>query len=224
MGIAVASTLGLLLSLAGGLFFAIDAQAATTPVGLGTAQTYSVLAATAVTNTGNTNLVGDLGLSPSDATSITGFPPGIVYGQTHAADAVALQAQADLTTAYDNAASRPASILPSAELANQTLVDGVYSASGAALSLNGILTLDGANDPSSTWIFQTDSTLITGTDSHVVLINGAQACNVYWKVTSSATLGTSSTFTGAILALTSITVAHGAVVDGQALARNAAVT
>ncbi len=90
--------------------------------------------------------------------------------------------------------------------------------------MNGTLTLDGNGDPNSTFIFQTDSTLITGSYSHVVLINGAHACKVFWQVGSSATLGTISTFAGSILALTSITVADGAVVDGRALARNGSVT
>ena len=112
-GVAVAATLGLLLSLASGLFFAMDAQAATTPVPLGTAQTYSVLAGTQVSNTGNTTLVGDLGVSPG--TAVTGFPPGIVYGTTRVA-AAAAGAQDDLVIAYDNAAGRPASTLASAEL------------------------------------------------------------------------------------------------------------
>ena len=220
MGIAVASTLGLLLSLAGGLYFAVAAQAATTPVGLGTAGTYSVLAGTQVSNTGNTNLVGDLGVSPG--TAITGFPPGMVYGTTRVA-AAASGAQADLVTAYNDAAGRPPIISRPRSWATDSRGRCLLCLGGPA-RLNGTLTLDGQGDPNSTLIFQTDSTLITGTYSHVVLINGAQACNVYWQVASSATLGTTSTFTGSILALTSITVADGAVVDGQALARNGAVT
>ncbi|MEO7421755.1 MAG: ice-binding family protein, partial [Ornithinibacter sp.] len=203
----------------------MDAQAATARVLMRTAQTYSVLAGSQVTNTGNTNLLGDLGLSPG--TSVTGFlpsGPGIVHGVTHIADAPALQAKTDLVTAYNDAASRPPTILAAAQLGGQTLGDGVYSASGAALGVVGTLTLDGGGDPTSTFIFQTDSTLITSSRSHVVLIDGAQACNVYWQVGSSATLGTFSTFTGSILAMESITVADGAVVDGQALARTSAVT
>ena len=98
-----------------------------------------------------------------------------MHGTIHAG-AAASGAKTDLVTAYDDAAGRAPIILPAAELGGQTLVDGVYSASGAALSVNGTLTLDGQDDPNSTFIFQTNSTLITGSYSHVVLINGAQAC------------------------------------------------
>jgi hypothetical protein len=96
--------------------------------------------------------------------------------------------------------------------------------SKGALGLTGKLTLDGAGDPNSVFIFQTNSTLITGSGSTVTLINGAQECNVFWQVGSSATLGTGSTFVGNILALTSITVNSSVTVHGRALARNGGVT
>ncbi|HEU4750357.1 MAG TPA: ice-binding family protein, partial [Acidimicrobiia bacterium] len=102
---------------------------------------------------------------------------------------------------------------------------GVYATvSKGALSLTGTLTLDGENNPDSVFIFQTDSTLITSTASTVALINGAQQCNVFWQVGSSATLGSNSVFVGNILALTSITVTTDVTVQGRALARNGAVT
>ncbi|HEX6141064.1 MAG TPA: ice-binding family protein, partial [Candidatus Limnocylindria bacterium] len=174
-----------------------------------------------VTNTGPSTIVGDLGISP--AASVTGFPPGTVTGTIHAADAVALQAKIDLGTAYDQAASL-AVTANHGTLGGLTLVGGVYNAGGVTLDLTGTLTLDGENDPSSVWVFQATSDLVTASSSTVALINGASACNVFWQVTSSATLGSGSTFVGTIMALTSITMDDGVTMTGRALARNGAVT
>lgn len=194
-------------------------------VPLGTTAEYAVLAGSTVTNTGPSVLNGSLGLSPG--TSVTGFPPGTVVapGTVHIADAPAAQAQSDLTAAYVNAAGRPLDATTSADLANLTLQGGVYAGpSKGALSLTGPLTLDGAGNASSVFIFQTDSTLTTASGSTIRLINGAQACNVFWQVGSSATLGTDSVFAGNILALTSVSLNSGVTVQGRALARNGAVT
>lgn len=191
-------------------------------VGLGTATSYSVLAGQTVTNTGPSVLDRDLGVSPGDA--VTGFPPGLVLGTVHAGDAAAAQAQADLTTAYNDAAGRQTDGAITADLGEgQTLVHGVYTASSSA-QLTGALTLDGEGDPNSVFIFQIGSALTTATNSSINLINGAQACNVYFQVGSSATIGVGTDFVGTILALTSITLNTGATVDGRALARNGSVT
>jgi len=202
------------------------ASAAIVPtVLLGTSANYAVLGGSTVTNTGNSILNGSLGLSPG--TSITGFPPGIVVppGTTDNANGAAAQAQVDLTAAYVDAAGRPLNATTTADLGNLILVGGVYAGPAkGALSLTGALTLDGAGDPNSVFIFQTNSTLTTASGSTVTLINGAQECNVFWQVGSSATLGTGSVFAGNILALTSITVTTGVTVHGRALARNGAVT
>jgi Ice-binding-like/VPDSG-CTERM motif len=102
---------------------------------------------------------------------------------------------------------------------------GVYSISAASTAnLTGTLTLDAQGNPNAVFIIQTSSTLVTASDSSVVLINGAQACHVFWVVDSSATLGTDTDFIGNILALTSIGLDTGATLDGRALAENAAVT
>jgi hypothetical protein len=199
------------------------AMAAVAPVGLGSATSFAVLAGTTVTNTGATTVSGDLGVSPGSA--IVGFPPGTVTnGTQHAADAVAAQAQADLTTAYNDAAGRtPATVVPT-DLTGQTLVSGVYTTMAGTVGLTGTVTLDAQNDPNAVFIFQAASTLITAPNSTVQLINGAQACNVFWQVGSSATLGTSTTFVGNILALTSISLQATVTVSGRLLARNGAVT
>jgi hypothetical protein len=202
------------------------ASAAIVPtVPLGTSANYSVLGASTVTNTGPSTLAQSLGLWPG--TSITGFPPGLVTppGTTDTTNAAAHQGQSDLTAAYLNAAGRPIDATTTADLGNLNLGAGVYAApSKGAMSINGPLTLNGAGNSSSVFIFQTNSTLITGSGSSVSLINGAQACNVFWQVGSSATLGTGSVFVGNILALTSITVNTGVTVQGRALAQNGAVT
>lgn len=203
--------------------FASSAQAASAP--LGTADTFAVLAGSTVTNTGPSVISGDVGLSPGS--SVTGFPPGTVTnGTIHVADGVASQAQSDLTTAYNVFAGQPSSATISGDLAGDTLSPGVYTSSTSTpgIALNGDLTLDAHGDPNAVFVFQAKSTLIVGSGSHVRLINGAQACNVYWQVGSSATIGTGSQFVGNILALTSISLTTGATLDGSALARNGAVT
>lgn len=221
------------LALAGALLLLAGnaADAAIVPtVGLGSAAAFSVLGSTTVTNTLTpTILDNNLGVSPG--TAITGFPPGMVVPPStiHAGDGVASLARADLTSAYIDAAARPVttSLVTAtvAELGGLTLQGGVYAEPAKApLGLTGTLTLDGANNPNSVFIFQTDSELTTASASAVQLINGAQECNVFWQVGSSATLGTGSVFVGNILALTSISVTSGVTVHGRALARNGAVT
>ena len=174
-----------------------------------------------MTNTGPTTINGDLGVMPG--TAVPGFPPGMVNGTIHAADAVALQAQSDLTTAYNDAAGRTPPALLSADLGGLTLTAGVYKAPGA-LGLTGALTLDAQGDPNAVFVFQAASTLITASASHVNLINGAQPCNVFWQVGSSATFGTTSAFVGNVMALTSISLNNGVTLQGRALARNGSVT
>lgn len=198
------------------------ASAATAPVPLGTAANFAVLAGSTITNTGPTTIGGDVGLSPG--TAVTGFPPGQVNGTIHAADSVALQAKADLATAYDNAAARPVTATVPVELGGTTKTTGVYNSPAGTFGITGTLTLDAQGDPSAVFIFKAASTLITAAASNVTLVNGAQASNVFWLVGSSATLGVGSTLRGTILALASITVTTGTTIDGRALARNAAVT
>jgi hypothetical protein len=212
---ATGALLVLALALPGG------AVAAEAPVGIGTAASYSVLGGQTVTNTGPTTLSGDLGVSPG--TAITGFPPGTAAGATHAGDAQAAQAQSDVVTAYNDAAGRAPTASVAGDLVGRTLTAGVYRSTGP-LAVSGTVTLDGKGNPNSVFVFQVASTLITASASTVRVINGAQACHIYWQVGSSATLGTTSSFQGTILALTSISVTNRAVVKGRALARNGSVT
>uniref|UniRef100_A0A0B7KR17 Ice-binding protein n=1 Tax=Bionectria ochroleuca TaxID=29856 RepID=A0A0B7KR17_BIOOC len=190
-------------------------------VNLRTARPFAVLAGSTVTNTGPTVIMGDVGVSPG--TAITGFPPGVITnGAIHAADAVAAQAQSDITTAYNVAARQPpTTTLPSQQLGGLTLIAGVYRLTSSA-QLTGTLTLDGQGVTNGVWIFQIGSALTTASASMVLLINGALPCNVFWQVRSSATIGTGTTFAGNVLALTSITLNTGATNNGGIYARNGA--
>ncbi len=198
---------------------------AATSVGLGTANSFAVLAGAGITNTGPSVINGDMGTSPTPAvTGFGGAPNGTVNGETHQADALAAQAQADLTTAYDDAAGQGPVNTLATELGGQTLTPGVYNSEAGTFGITGALTLNGLGNPDSVFIFKMASTLISASASQVLMVNGAQPCHVFWQVGSSATLGTSSAFAGNILALESISLNSGVTVSGRLFARNASVT
>ncbi len=201
------------------LLFAGSALAAPATVGLGTAASFSVLAGSTVTNTGPTTMFGDLGLSPGS--SVTGAPH--VLGQTHVDDAVAIQAKNSLTTAYNDAASRPTDGSAGTDLSGQTFTAGVRTASESLLLSSGSVILDAQGDPNAVFIFQIGTTLTTGSNTTVQLVNGAQACNVFWQVGSSATLGTGTRFVGTVMAAATITANTAATIHGRLLAQTAAV-
>lgn len=190
---------------------------------LGTAGSFGVLGGSAITNTGPTIVTGDLGISPGNVSSVTGFPPGQVIGTTHFANAVALQAQNDTTTAYNTLVGRACTTTISGDLGGRTLFPGVYC-SASSMGLTGTLTLDAQGNPNALFIFQVGSALTTASASAVNVINGGQSCNVFWQVGSSATLGTTTAFVGNLIALSSITLNTGATSTGRVLARNGAVT
>lgn len=187
-----------------------------------TVGTFGVLAGSTVTNTGPTVVVGNVGVSPGSA--IVGFPPGsLVNGTFHTSDALAGTAQTELTTAYNSVAAAGPATTIAAALGGLTFFPGVYT-TGSSFGLTGTVTLDAQGNTSAQFIFKTPSTLTTASGSTVLLTNGAQASNVFWQVASSATLGTNSSFSGNILASSSITLTTGSVLAGRALARNGAVT
>ncbi|MEK6976242.1 MAG: ice-binding family protein [Candidatus Thermoplasmatota archaeon] len=193
------------------------------PPDLGAAGSFAVLAGSGITNTGTTSITGDVGSHPTPAQ--TGFETVTLVGMNHHDDVTTQQAKVDLAAAYEDARDRTGSA-PVGDLGGQTLVPGVYRDDDApdSMAITGTVTLDGLGDPGSVFIFQSGSTLVTASASAVVLTNGTQACNVFWQITSSATLGTDSQFAGTILALTDITLDTGATVTGRILARNGAVT
>jgi len=216
----VLATIGLAVFLA--IFLGLAAIAGPAPVGLGTADSFAVLAGETITNKGTTTINGDVGLHPGSA--VTGFDTVTLNGALHVADGVALQAKKDLVTAYNVAAGRMPVTTVATELGGQTLVAGAYDSVSGTFGLTGTLILNAEGDPNAVFILKAASTLITAPNSGVTLINGAQACNVFWQIGSSATLDTDTTFRGNILALTSITINTRATLAGRALARNGAVT
>ena len=196
-----------------------------TKVALGSAATFEVLAGSGITIAGAVNstaVTGDIGTFPT--TTETGLGNLVLTGVNHAGDATTAQAKLDLVTAYNNAAGQAVTATIPTQLGSTTLGPGVYNSASGTFGITGALTLDAGGDQNAVFIFKMASTLITAASSSVVLANGANACNVFWQVGSSATLGTSSSLVGTILALTSITLNTSASMNGRLLARNGAVT
>jgi len=201
---------------------AVACQSSSVP--MGSAANFEVLAGSTVTNTGPTIITGgDLGLSPGSA--VTGFPPGTLTPPAvmDVTDPTAATAELDLTTAYLYTAGLPGGAVLPGDLSGLTIAPGLYTNSSTVMLSAGNVTLDAQGDPNAVFIFQIGSTLTTIGSTQVVLAGGAQAKNVYWQVSSSATLGTNSIFQGTILSLESITLDTGATLTGRALARNGAV-
>ena len=192
------------------------AYAATSPT-LDAVGSYSVLGHTRVTNTGPTTMPGDLGVSIGGAP--VGFPPGIVGPPgtiRNAADSLAAQNANTAAFGYiDQECDTTYTGTGAKELAGLDLPPGVYCAD--AFELSGTLTLSG----SGVWIFKSASTVITSGTANVV---GGDPCSVWWREVSSATLGTNTSLTGNVLALTSISLQTGATLNGRALAQTGAVT
>jgi hypothetical protein len=197
-------------------------SAAASVVPLGAADTFAVLGASTVTNTGATVVTGDLGVSPG--TAVTGFGPGVVLnGSIHMNDALAMQAHADAATAYGQLTGETFTTdLSGQNLGGLILMPGVYHFATTA-QLTGMLTLDTAGDPNAVFHFQIGTTLTTDPSSMITLLNGSSA-NIFWQVGTSATIGVNSVFYGSILADQSITVNSGATINGRAIAINGAVT
>jgi hypothetical protein len=205
------------------------ANAATTidgPIGLGTAETFAVLGGSAVTVAASgspnvTTISGDIGISPTD--SYTGQSNVAQTGSVYRPGSLADQAQIDLTTAYNTAASLTPVQTGLTNLTGLSLVPGVYRSGTGALELNGNLTLAGGS-ADSVWVFQASSSLLIAGAATITVDPPATACNVFWQVSSSATIDGGANFVGTVMADQSITVGANATVQGRLLARIAAVT
>lgn len=195
-----------------------------TPVAMAGTSSLAVLAGSSVTNTGATNITGDLGLSPG--TSVGGFPPGILNGTLRINDAIATQAKLDLTAAYNDAAGRTSTdiVTLSGNIGGLTLTPGLYKSTSSLAISSGDVTFDAKGNADAVFIIQIASTLTTTSGRKVILSGGASAANIFWQVGTSATLGTTSVFKGTIMAMQSITLNTGASLTGKALARNGGVT
>lgn len=192
---------------------------------LGASNAFSVLAATTITvaGAGPTLIGGDLGLSPG--TSITGFPPAMIAGAFHITDSVAASAIADALTTYTAYKALASGTTIGGDLSSQVLAPGVYNvATSTGIGADGTLILDGGGNPAAVWIFQVGTTLITAANTHMILINGAQAANVFWLVGTSATLGAGSTFVGTIIAHASISIGDSGSTNGRLIALTGAIT
>lgn len=212
-----------------------------TAVSIGTAESFVVLAGTGISNVPTSTITGDVGLSPAAGSNYSGLTAAQVTGTIYAVDgsgpagsvnnpALLTTAKNDLTTAYIDAAGRTPTttfVTTDNQLGGQTLTTGTYrfgAATTANITAASPLVLDAQGDPTAVFIFQATSSLVTASGSSVQLINGAQACNVFWQVGSSTTLGSSSTFKGTVMSLTASTINSAATIEGRILARNAAVT
>jgi type VI secretion system secreted protein VgrG len=206
------------------LLAAVSSIAATVnTVNLGTADAFAVLGGSGVTNTGMSVVFGNLGVSSGGV--ISGFPPGIVNGTTSPGDAVATQAQNDLTSAYNSAKGQSCgSTLTGQNLGGLTLTSGVYCF-GSSAFLNGTLTLDAQGDTHAVFLFLIGNSLTTASSSSVVFKNGGYGENVFWQVGSTAALGANSTFAGNILAFDNINLNTGASLQcGRAFSQHGGVT
>jgi uncharacterized repeat protein (TIGR02543 family) len=196
-------------------------------IDLGCAAPFAVLAGSTITSTGPSIINGNVGLSAG--TALIGFPPGVINGTQEITTPIAAEAKLCLTSAYNDGQGRSLnSISLPGQLGGLTLAPGLYTNSSTSgisgTGANGILTLDAQGNSNAVWIFQMGSTLTTDPATRIVLSGGAQAANIFWIVGTSATLGTTSVFYGNILADQAITLNTGAVLNGRALTRIAAVT
>jgi uncharacterized protein (TIGR03437 family) len=202
----------------------VNAKAQQAPVDLRSDSSFAILAGTTVTVTGGGTITGNIGIFPGTAYA-PGNPAVTVNGSIYAGGALAAQAQADLTTAYNDAAGRSvAPITVAGNIGGLTLAPGLYKSTSSLSISSGDLTLDAQGNANAVWIFQIASTLTTTSGRRVILAGGANPANIFWQVGSSATIGTTSVFQGSILASASISLLTGSTLAGRALAMGGAVT
>jgi hypothetical protein len=194
-----------------------------TAISMGRCAAFGAIAYTSLSSTGDTVITGDCGTCPG--TSITGFGPGTCTLK-EPDTTIACNAETDCATAYSDGVALKASCtqLASSNLGGQTLAPGVYCFPTSGVTLNGILTLNGATNVDGQWIFIITTTLTTYANAVVKVENGAQACNAYFDIGSSATIGGNNTLLGNYIAYTSISVASTTSNHGTLAALNGAIT
>lgn len=199
-------------------------QTAQAAVNLNSLAAFSVVAYTTITGDASTTLCGDVGLFPGS--SITGAPVLSCGGVEYVSDGagVAAQAQADLTTAYNDAFGRTTAAPVSGDLGGKTLYEGLYKSTSTLEVTSGNLTLDAQGHVNAVFIFQIGSIFSIANGRSVLLAGGAKADNVFWQVGSSCALGTTSALVGTILAHDQVTMNSGAVLVGRAFSENEQVT
>ena len=192
-------------------------------VSLGGAANFAVLAGSAITSTGATNITGNMGLSPG--TSFGGFPPGVLVGTKEVNTVLSTQGKLDLTAAYNDAAGRTSTdiVTLSGNIGGLTLTPGLYKTTSTLAISSGDLTFDAKGDANAVFIIQIASSLTVTSGRKVFLKGSASASNIFWQVGSSATFGTTAAFKGTIMAMQSITFETGATLNGRALARTAGI-
>jgi hypothetical protein len=218
--------------------FSTKSQLGPNPPILNSVSRFGIMAGVGIANQAGFSVINnmDVGISPGVRSSVSGFPPAIINnGAIYASDdispplvgAMLILAKADLMAAYIYArdAILPAPAIVSGDQGGLTLTPGIYKSTSILLIQNGNLTLDAKGDANAVWIFQIGSALTTngGAGGNVILTNGAQAKNVYWQVSSSATIGDYTIFQGNILALTSITMNSHATINGRILCSNGTI-
>lgn len=202
----------------GTTYFTTGASAVEAPLTMGTASSYVILSsaqttsATASTVSGTAGTHIGVGSAGAHTGSITGYDTEIIGG-------AALTA---LTDASNALADTRVGTAHGVVLGSETLTAGAYT--NGTFGISGVLTLDGQGVNGAVFIFRTGTTLITDAGSSVNLVNGAQACNVFWQVGSAATLGASSSISGHIIALNTISTGSAVNVKGQLISTTAAVT
>lgn len=188
---------------------------------LGTAANFVIFTSNgAVTNTGKSNLTGNVG---SNIGAATGF--GNVNGVMHSGNGASAQAAADLLIAYYQVDTTSPTFFHAPLLGNgDTLHKGVYAIAGNS-SFNLNLTLDAQGNPNAVFIFKIAGTFSTGTASRVILINGAKACNVFWKVEGLISMATETSMKGTMIANNAaINMATGVLLEGRALSTTGAIS
>lgn len=198
-----------------------SSNAAVVTISLGKASSYALIAGGGIINNGQSKINGELGISPLISFIDNGLLA--VKGDYHFGDPGVIAAQADVTAAYNIAVSETPTVTVPVELGGQTLLPGIYT-NVSGFTINGTLNLDAQNNPNALFIIKSPVALTTGASSKINLLNGAQACNIFWQVATTSSLGAASDFKGNLLGKGAFTSAAGTSVQGRVLIGTGSIT